>query len=149
MLAFITSLPVTLMVFYGIGLSGSFVTFWLSYYVTLCNGIAVAYLVRAPGAAADRCQGRASGWPLRSRRWGRPAWLSRPGPLCSHATLHLAALAGLSWLAPRSPPPRCSANPQVAAVSPNMDVANALLPIYVTLLLFFAGQLIRLEDIPR
>jgi hypothetical protein len=30
-----------------------------------------------------------------------------------------------------------------------MDVANALLPIYSTALLFFAGQLIRLQDIPR
>jgi hypothetical protein len=45
LLAFVISLPVTLMVYYGIGLAGSFVAFWICYYVTLSNGIAVAYLV--------------------------------------------------------------------------------------------------------
>ena len=57
LLAFVTSIPVTLMVFYGVGLRGSYVAFWICYYITLCNGIAVAYLVgwclcRAAGAAA-------------------------------------------------------------------------------------------------
>lgn len=37
---------------------------------------------------------------------------------------------------------------QVAALSPNMDVANAALPLYVTMLLFFGGQLIRFVDMP-
>ncbi|EFN50715.1 hypothetical protein CHLNCDRAFT_142571 [Chlorella variabilis] len=37
----------------------------------------------------------------------------------------------------------------IAALSPNMDVANAALPTYVTALLFFAGCLIRWEDIPN
>eukprot|EP00955_Chlamydomonas_euryale_P039693 351487-Chlamydomonas_euryale.AAC.3 len=36
----------------------------------------------------------------------------------------------------------------VASISPNLDVANALLPLYVTTLLFFAGFLFRLTDIP-
>ncbi|KAL4428045.1 hypothetical protein ABPG75_002134 [Micractinium tetrahymenae] len=37
----------------------------------------------------------------------------------------------------------------IAAISPNMDVANAALPAYVTMLLFFAGMLIRWADIPK
>jgi hypothetical protein len=36
----------------------------------------------------------------------------------------------------------------VAAVAPNMDVANAALPAVVTILLFFGGQLAVLESIP-
>ena len=36
----------------------------------------------------------------------------------------------------------------VAAVSPNMDVANSALPAYVVSLLFFVGLLIRHEDQP-
>ena len=36
----------------------------------------------------------------------------------------------------------------VSAVSPNMEAANAILPTYVVTLLFFAGWLIRREDIP-
>lgn len=37
----------------------------------------------------------------------------------------------------------------VAALSPSMGVANAALPAYVTLLLFFVGLLLRPADIPR
>lgn len=37
----------------------------------------------------------------------------------------------------------------VAALSPNMDVANAALPSYVVTLLFFAGFLLRWSDIPK
>ncbi|KAL6760323.1 P-loop containing nucleoside triphosphate hydrolase protein [Haematococcus lacustris] len=36
----------------------------------------------------------------------------------------------------------------IAALSPNMDVANALLPTYVVTLLFFAGFLFRFEVMP-
>lgn len=36
----------------------------------------------------------------------------------------------------------------VAALSPNMDVANAALPSYVVTLLFFSGFLLRWDDIP-
>jgi ABC-type multidrug transport system permease subunit len=37
----------------------------------------------------------------------------------------------------------------IAAMSPNLDVANAALPTYVVTLLFFGGFLIRYEDIPN
>lgn len=37
----------------------------------------------------------------------------------------------------------------IAALSPNMDVANAALPSYVVTLLFFAGFLLRWDDIPK
>ena len=37
----------------------------------------------------------------------------------------------------------------IAALSPNMDVANAALPSYVVTLLFFAGFLLRWSDIPK
>lgn len=36
----------------------------------------------------------------------------------------------------------------MAALSPNMDVANAALPAYVTTLLFFAGQLCTYDAMP-
>ncbi|KAK9904696.1 hypothetical protein WJX75_000743 [Coccomyxa subellipsoidea] len=36
----------------------------------------------------------------------------------------------------------------IASVSPNMDVANAALPAYVTSLLFFVGLLLRIQDQP-
>ena len=37
----------------------------------------------------------------------------------------------------------------IAALSPNMDVANAALPSYIVTLLFFAGFLLRWSDIPK
>ena len=36
----------------------------------------------------------------------------------------------------------------VAAIAPNIDVANAIVPAYISTLLFFNGFLIRYEDIP-
>ena len=36
----------------------------------------------------------------------------------------------------------------IAAISPNMDIANAGLPAYITVLLFFVGQLLRNQDQP-
>ena len=36
----------------------------------------------------------------------------------------------------------------VAAIAPNVDVANAIVPAYISTLLFFNGFLIRYEDIP-
>ena len=36
----------------------------------------------------------------------------------------------------------------IGAVAPNMDVANAALPAYVTVLLFFVGLLLRNQDQP-
>lgn len=69
------------MVWFPVRLQGSFGLFWLIYFLTLANGIVVAYFI--------------------------------------------------------------------AALSPNMDVANAALPTYVTTLLFFSGFLLRFQDIPR
>ncbi len=36
----------------------------------------------------------------------------------------------------------------IAAISPNLDVANALLPTYVVTLLFFGGFLFKFDDMP-
>lgn len=36
----------------------------------------------------------------------------------------------------------------IAAISPNMDMANSALPAYVTVLLFFVGLLMRNQDQP-
>lgn len=36
----------------------------------------------------------------------------------------------------------------VASFAPNLDVANALLPVYSVTLLFFSGFLIRLPNMP-
>lgn len=79
-LAGAVSLFVSGIVYAGIQLQGSFLLFFLVYYMTLANGIALAYFF--------------------------------------------------------------------AAISPNMDVANAALPTYATLLLFFSGFLIHFRDIP-
>ena len=38
-LASLVTLPVAAWTFYGIGLQGQFVVWWLNYYVTLCNGV--------------------------------------------------------------------------------------------------------------
>jgi len=46
-LAVVGTLGVSLFVWFGVGLVGSFVNFWLVYFVTLCNGIILAYLVAA------------------------------------------------------------------------------------------------------
>ncbi|KAK9831908.1 hypothetical protein WJX81_008083 [Elliptochloris bilobata] len=37
----------------------------------------------------------------------------------------------------------------IASLSPNMDFANAAVPAYTIALLFFAGYLVRLQDIPK
>jgi len=79
-LAACTSVVFSAVVFYAVKYQGSFALFWIVYYITLCNGIVLAYLI--------------------------------------------------------------------AALSPNMDVANAALPVYVTTLLFFAGQLITMSAMP-
>jgi ATP-binding cassette subfamily G (WHITE) protein 2 len=80
LLALLTSLGVAAFVFYGVGFTGEFPLFWLTYYATLCFGIMLAYFV--------------------------------------------------------------------AAIAPNMDAANAILPTYVTALLFFGGLIINFQDMP-
>lgn len=80
MLAAVASGIFGAIVFFPVKLKGSFALFWLVYFLTLSNGIVLAYFV--------------------------------------------------------------------AAMSPNMDVANAALPTYVVTLLFFAGFLFRFQDIP-
>lgn len=80
LIALLATLPVSAWTFYGIQLQGEWITFWLVYYITLCCGIVLAYLV--------------------------------------------------------------------AAIAPNMDAANAILPTYVVTLLFFAGFLFRYDDMP-
>ncbi|KAG2482622.1 hypothetical protein HYH03_018464 [Edaphochlamys debaryana] len=79
-LACLCSLGVSAFVFFGIQLQGQWVVFWLIYWITLSNGIVLAYFI--------------------------------------------------------------------AAISPNLDVANALLPTYVVTLLFFGGFLFRFSKIP-
>ncbi|KAG2493535.1 hypothetical protein HYH03_008349 [Edaphochlamys debaryana] len=76
----ITSLGVSAFVFYGIQLQGQWVVFWLLFYLTLSNGIILAYFV--------------------------------------------------------------------AAICPNLDVANAVLPTYIVSCLFFGGFLFRFSTIP-
>ncbi|KAF6250828.1 P-loop containing nucleoside triphosphate hydrolase protein [Scenedesmus sp. NREL 46B-D3] len=49
----VVSLPVVAVCFYGIRLQGSFVLFWLVYYVTLCVGIVLAYFVAALAPSMD------------------------------------------------------------------------------------------------
>ncbi|KAG2450267.1 hypothetical protein HYH02_004778 [Chlamydomonas schloesseri] len=80
LLAALASVGISAYVFYGIQLQGEWVTFWLIYYITLSNGIVLAYFI--------------------------------------------------------------------AAISPNLDVANALLPTYVVTLLFFGGFLFRFHEMP-
>ncbi|EFJ42159.1 hypothetical protein VOLCADRAFT_107413 [Volvox carteri f. nagariensis] len=80
LLSLIITLAFSAYVFYGVQLQGSWVVFWLVYFVDLSVGIVLAYLV--------------------------------------------------------------------AALSPNMDVANAALPGFVVTLLFFAGQLMTVDSIP-
>ncbi|GIL78523.1 hypothetical protein Vretifemale_7939, partial [Volvox reticuliferus] len=80
LLSLILTLVLSTYVFYGLQLRGTWVVFWLVYFVDLSVGVVLAYLI--------------------------------------------------------------------AALSPNMDVANAALPAFVVTLLFFAGQLITLDSIP-
>ncbi|GLC33334.1 hypothetical protein PLESTB_000344800 [Pleodorina starrii] len=80
LLTALASLGISAYVFYGIQLQGEWVAFWLIYYITLSNGIVLAYFI--------------------------------------------------------------------AAISPNLDVANALLPTYVVTLLFFGGFLFRFHEMP-
>ncbi|WIA12825.1 hypothetical protein OEZ85_006453 [Tetradesmus obliquus] len=49
----VVSLPVVAAAFYGIRLQGSFVLFWLVYYMTLCVGIVLAYFVAALAPSMD------------------------------------------------------------------------------------------------
>lgn len=77
----ILSVILSAIVFSAIELQGSYVSFWLIYWITLNTGIVLAYFV--------------------------------------------------------------------AAMSPNMDVANAALPAYVVTLLFFAGLLIQVPEMPE
>ncbi|GLI65656.1 hypothetical protein VaNZ11_009256 [Volvox africanus] len=81
LLTALASLGISAYVFHGVQLKGQWVTFWLIYYITLSNGIVLAYFI--------------------------------------------------------------------AAISPNLDVANALLPTYVVTLLFFGGFLFRFYEMPR
>ena len=47
LLLFFVTLVIAAAVFYTVNLSGSFVLFWLVYYVTLANGVVLAYLISA------------------------------------------------------------------------------------------------------
>lgn len=72
---------------------------------------------------------------------------------CSPPVLCLSAIVGLNPCSPPSLPPPSLSNGIVlayfiAAISPNLDVANALLPTYVVTLLFFGGFLFRFHEMP-
>ena len=47
LLLFFVTLVIAAAVFYAVNLSGSFILFWLVYYVTLANGVVLAYLISA------------------------------------------------------------------------------------------------------
>ena len=47
LLLFFVTLVIAAAVFYAVNLSGSFALFWLVYYVTLANGVVLAYLISA------------------------------------------------------------------------------------------------------
>ena len=47
LLLFFVTLVIAAVVFYAVSLSGSFALFWLVYYVTLANGVVLAYLISA------------------------------------------------------------------------------------------------------
>ena len=47
LLLFFVTLVIAAVVFYAVQLSGSFALFWLVYYVTLANGVVLAYLISA------------------------------------------------------------------------------------------------------
>ena len=47
LLLFFVTLVIAAVVFYAVNLSGSFALFWLVYYVTLANGVVLAYLISA------------------------------------------------------------------------------------------------------
>ena len=135
---------------WALQLQGSFALFWLVYFISLSVGIgeaAAASFQGAPShspACAAAClqavlagprASAVSAPPCRSPHSPPPAVYRRPAaqPLLS-----------------RHPPGRRAAvlAYAIAALSPNMDTANAALPAYVVTLLFFAGCLIRWVDIP-
>lgn len=89
---------------------------------------------------------------------GKQCQIALSSKSCSHSTVSnalscpalpccAAAPTKVSKLAFRSG--RAALGYFIAAVSPNMDVANAALPAYVTVLLFFVGLLLRPQDQPR
>ena len=47
LLLFPVTIAIAAVVFYAVNLSGSFILFWLVYYVTLANGVVLAYLISA------------------------------------------------------------------------------------------------------
>lgn len=114
-------------VFWAVGLQGSFAVFWAVYAVTLFCGIGEQGRLWAEGRARVEQCAAAVGANVPS------------SALCTFLPYicHLVANIRLGVCPRHLPLPSSSSRPAVlaytiAAISPNMDVANAALPAYVT-----------------
>lgn len=76
-IAIVTTLLVSTFVWFGVGLSGTFAVFWCVYFVTLCCGIILAYLVAS--IAPNMVRGRTQGQPPAFPAWAAAATATRGG----------------------------------------------------------------------
>jgi ATP-binding cassette, subfamily G (WHITE), member 2 len=126
---FFLSLLLTSIVFHPCKLGGEYLVFWLCNLVTTATGIGEN---PDPKTACLCVMHVDLSWC--------PCISDEPSTIVLHQaqivmTIACCGLAALGYF--------------IAAVSPNMDVANAALPAYVTVLLFFVGLLLRPQDQPK
>lgn len=115
---------------------GSFALFYCVYYATLCVGIGEWHRTPYGMHAAWRCLGvRLTAYQELVLSAGR----DMEGGVCLVSSCP-AWMLMCTWLVLCLPPPPAVLAYLVAAMSPNMDVANAALPVYVSTLLYYGGE---------
>lgn len=99
-IAAVGSVGIAATVYYGVRLQGSFLVFWLTYFATLCCGIALAYAVAALSPSIDVANAAlpahvgslafVSGFLIRFADMPAPwRWYSRANPLAYAFTAHM------------------------------------------------------------
>ena len=141
-MATMMSIAFSLPTWYLCQLKGSFFIWWLTWLVSLADGIGVHHptLVLTPPCPPACLPCLETDVPK--------------APLCSTENSQRAYCAvthgdASAWMDPLLGVWRAALAYGTAAVSPNMEVATTVLLTYPTMLLFAAGYLLRWQDIPR
>jgi hypothetical protein len=130
--------PPTLQVFFPTKLAGSFALFFLVHFVTTSTGIALAYFISAlsPNMVREAWSG------FRVLLYSTSYTMHIPP---THMRARVYGCSGARSSLFPSQPLRAVSNSLSGLLQ---DVANAAVPAYIVTLLFFAGNLMRFEDIP-
>jgi len=141
LLCIATTLLFSAIVFFGVRLQGNFWIFVVNYYLTTMTGICLAYAVAALVPTMDAANALLPTYVTTCLYFGGLFitffGCQLQGSFWVFASVYyLTTMCGI-----------CLAY-AVAAIAPNMEAANALLPTYVTICMYFGGLFLLFDKIP-